>query len=70
MAEQLDQDLIGTIGRVTLAITTDRQGEVLLPVRGGTEAFSAQCDEPVAKNARVVVIECLSGRSVMVTPCP
>jgi hypothetical protein len=70
MAEQMDQDLVGTIGRVTLGITADRPGEVILPVRGGTEAFSAHCDEPVRKNARVVVIECLSGRTVMVTPYP
>jgi membrane protein implicated in regulation of membrane protease activity len=70
MAEQLDQELVGTIGRVTLPITADRAGEVILPVRGGTEAFSALCDEPIAKNTRVVVIECLSGRTVMVTPCP
>jgi hypothetical protein len=70
VAEQLDQDLVGTIGRVTLSIPSDRAGEVLLPVRGGTEAFSALCDEPVAKNSRVVVVECLSGRTVLVTPCP
>jgi membrane protein implicated in regulation of membrane protease activity len=70
VAEQLDQELVGTIGRVTLAITADRSGEVLLPVRGGTESFSAVCDESVGKNARVVVIDCLSGRTVRVTPCP
>jgi membrane protein implicated in regulation of membrane protease activity len=70
MAEQLSQELVGTIGRVTLPVTADRAGEVILPVRGGTEAFSALCDEPIAKNTRVVVIECLSGRTVMVTPCP
>jgi hypothetical protein len=70
MAEQLDQELVGTTGRVTLSITADRAGEVILPVRGGTEAFTALCDEPVAKNTRVVVVECLSGRTVMVTPCP
>jgi len=38
-------------------------------IRGGTETFAALCDEPVAKNARVVVVECLSGRTVSVTPC-
>jgi membrane protein implicated in regulation of membrane protease activity len=70
MAEQLDQDLVGTIGRITLAITPDRSGEVILPVRGGTESFSALSDEPIKKNARVVVVECLSGRTVQVTPCP
>jgi membrane protein implicated in regulation of membrane protease activity len=70
MAEQLDQELVGTVGRVTLSITANRAGEVILPVRGGTEAFSALSDEPIAKNTRVVVVECLSGRTVMVTPCP
>ena len=70
MAKELDQELVGTIGRVTLSITTDRAGEVILPVRGGTEAFTALSDEPVAKNTRVVVVECLSGRTVTVTPCP
>jgi hypothetical protein len=69
MAEQLDQELVGTIGLVTLPIAANRSGEVVLPVRGGTEAFSALCDEPVPRNARVVVVECLSGRTVMVTPC-
>ncbi len=69
MPDELDQDLIGTIGQVTLAIIPGRPGEVLLPVRGGTESFSALCEEPVPKNARVVVVECVSGRTVMVTPC-
>jgi hypothetical protein len=39
-------------------------------VRGGTEAFAAFSDEPIAKNTRVVVVECLSARTVTVTPCP
>jgi membrane protein implicated in regulation of membrane protease activity len=67
--EDLDQQLVGTIGYVTVPITANRPGEVLLPVRGGTEGFSAYCDEPVAKNTRVVVVEARSGRSVFVTPC-
>jgi membrane protein implicated in regulation of membrane protease activity len=70
MAEDLDQQLIGTIGYVTVPITVQRPGEVLLPVRGGTEGFSAYCDEPVAKNTRVIVVESRSARSVTVTPCP
>jgi hypothetical protein len=70
MAEQVDQDLVGTVGLVTLSIAAGRAGEVVLPVRGGSEAFSALSDEPVAKNSRVVVVECLSGRTVLVTPCP
>ena len=43
-------------------------GEVLLPVRGGTEAFAAWSDEPIARHTRIVVVEALSGRSVFVTP--
>jgi hypothetical protein len=65
--EELDQDLIGTVGQVTVPITPTRPGEVILPVRGGTEAFTACSDEQIAKYARVVVVECLSGRTVSVT---
>jgi hypothetical protein len=65
--EELDQDLIGTVGQVTVPITATRPGEVTLPVRGGTEAFTACSDEPIAKYARVVVVECLTGRTVSVT---
>ena len=67
VAEELDQELIGTVGQVTVPITPRRPGEVVLPVRGGTEAFTACAEEPIAKYARVVVVECLSGRTVSVT---
>ena len=70
MADSLNSDLVGTVGTVTLAILPTRPGEVLLPVRGGTEAFTACADEPIAKHARVMVIECLTGRTVAVTPFP
>jgi hypothetical protein len=60
--------LIGQVGYVSLAIPLGGPGEVMLPVRGGTEAFAAWSDEPVAKHTRVVVIEDRSGRSVTVTP--
>lgn len=67
MVEELDQDLIGTVGQVTIPISAARPGEVMLPVRGGTEAFTACSDEAIAKYARVVVVECLTGRTVSVT---
>lgn len=70
VVQELGQDLIGTVGMVTVPIEPGRSGEVMLPVRGGTEGFAAYSDEPISKNSRVVVVECLSGRSVMVTPCP
>ena len=67
MADELDQDLVGTVGQVTVPIRPTRPGEVVLPVRGGTEAFTACADESIAKYARVVVVEILSGRTVSVT---
>jgi hypothetical protein len=70
VADSLNSDLVGTVGTVTLAILPTRPGEVMLPVRGGTEAFTACADEPIAKHARVMVIECLTGRTVTVTPYP
>lgn len=63
-------DIVGVIGRVTVPIPADGPGEVLLAVRGGTEAFAAWSDEPIEKHARVLVVECTSARSVIVTPFP
>ena len=65
-----DESLLGKVGRVTVSIPADGPGEVLLPVRGGTEAFAAWCDEPIARHRRVVVVEAISARSVFVTPVP
>jgi hypothetical protein len=63
------QRLVGTVGRVTVSIPADGPGEVLLAVRGGTEAFAAWSDEPIPRHRRVVVVDTLSARSVFVTPC-
>ncbi len=68
MADQLDQGLVGTVGHVTVPITPERPGEVVLPVRGGTEAYAACSDAVIAKHARVVVVDILTGRTVSVTP--
>jgi hypothetical protein len=65
-----ERDLLGTIGRVTVSIPAGGPGEVLLPVRGGTEAFAAWSDEPIPRHSRIVVVECMPGRSVIVTPLP
>ncbi|HTW99786.1 MAG TPA: hypothetical protein VMD59_13470 [Acidimicrobiales bacterium] len=70
MAEQLDQRLVGTIGHVTVPITPEHAGEVMLPVRGGTEAYTATADEAIPKHARVVVVDVLTARTVSVTPLP
>jgi len=64
------ESLIGKIGRVTVSIPPDGPGEVLLPVRGGSEAFAAWSDEPIARHRRVAVVDAISARSVFVTPIP
>ncbi|MEP7023859.1 MAG: hypothetical protein ABJB47_08630 [Actinomycetota bacterium] len=43
---------------------------MLLPVRGGTEAFAAWSDEPIRRHSLVVVVECMSARSVVVARLP
>jgi hypothetical protein len=62
--------VVGVVGRVTVPIPADGPGEVLLPIRGGTEAFAAWSDQPIHKGTRVLVVESTSARSVIVTPFP
>lgn len=68
MSADAQESLIGKVGRVTVSIPAKGPGEVLLPVRGGTEAFAAWSDEPIARHSRIVVVDILSARSVFVTP--
>jgi hypothetical protein len=62
------ESILGKVGRVTVSIPAGGPGEVLLDVRGGSEAFAAWADEPVPRHRRVVVVDTLSARSVFVTP--
>jgi hypothetical protein len=70
MSSDAEQSVVGAVGRVTVPIPVGGPGEVLVPVRGGTEAFAAWADQAIAKDTRVLVIECTSARSVIVTPFP
>jgi len=65
-----NEELVGKIGRVTVPIDPSHPGEVMLAVRGGTEAYAACSDVVIAKHARVVVVEWLTGRTVTVAPFP
>ena len=65
-----EESLLGKVGRVTVSIPVDGPGEVLLSVRGGTEAYAAWSDEPIARHSRIVVVDTMSARSVFVTPLP
>jgi hypothetical protein len=62
--------LIGRVGHVTVSVPVDGPGEVMIAIRGGSEAFAAFADEPIAKHTQVVVVEERSARSVTVTPLP
>jgi membrane protein implicated in regulation of membrane protease activity len=68
--DEQDDQLIGRTATVTLAISTGHAGEVMIGIRGGTEAFTAVADESIAKHARVVVVDRLSARTVSVTQLP
>lgn len=66
----MDSELIGLVGHLTVSIPLDGPGEVVLPIRGGTEAFTAWSDEAIPKYTEVVVVDKRSARSVTVTPMP
>ncbi len=68
--DETDFSPIGVIGRVTVSIPTDGPGEVLLPVRGGSEAFAAWSREPISRHTQVIVVDHTSARSVIVAPLP
>ena len=63
-----DQSLIGSIG-VLLVATRGKAGpgEVLLKIRGGTEAYLAWSIDPIPKGATVLVIENRGTRAVDVS---
>ncbi|CAI7980649.1 conserved hypothetical protein [Frankia sp. Hr75.2] len=64
-----DQAVIGKTGRVTGKIAPGMVGEVMLAVRGGSEAFHAYAaDDGVtfAVGSRVLVVEYFPPRTVLV----
>jgi hypothetical protein len=63
--------VITRIGRVTGRIAPGQIGEVVLSIRGGSEAFNAYAVDPtqvIEVGARVVVVEQDSPRTVRVEP--
>ncbi|HZU72660.1 MAG TPA: hypothetical protein VE990_07800 [Acidimicrobiales bacterium] len=66
----VEEELVGKIGRVTVPIPRAGPGEIFVPIRGGTEAFAAWADEEIPRDKAVVVVEVRSPRSVTVTPFP
>jgi hypothetical protein len=69
--QMVEQEMIGRVGRVTGRITPGHLGEVMIAVRGGSEAFNAYGSDPaetIAMGTRVVVVEYFPPRTVVVSP--
>ena len=67
----VEQEMVGRVGRVTGRITPGHLGEVMIAVRGGSEAFNAYGSDPgetIGKGTRVVVVEYFPPRTVVVSP--
>lgn len=66
-----DHQVIGKVARVTGTVGPGRLGEVMVSVRGGTEAFNAYAAEDesqdIAPGTRVVVVDYLPPRTVVVS---
>jgi len=66
-----DQGMIGKVGRVTGTIAPGRLGEVMIAIRGGSEAFhayAADSGDTIKPGTRVVVVEHFPPRTVVVSP--
>ena len=66
-----DQQMIGKVGRVTGKIAPGQVGEVMIPIRGGSEAFhayAADVGDTIATGTRIVVVEYFPPRTVVVSP--
>ncbi|MFF0450761.1 hypothetical protein ACWEFL_20070 [Streptomyces sp. NPDC004838] len=55
---------------MTVPIPPDGPGEVLVAVRGGSESYAAWSARPVDKDVRVIVVDAISARAVIVEPLP
>lgn len=64
-----DEAPIGCVGELILGTRGTRgPGEVLVRVRGGTEAYIAWSEEPLARGTSVLVIDFRGARAVDVMP--
>lgn len=69
--DRTDCNVTGLEGRVTGTVGPGLVGEVMLPIRGGTEAFNAYPyvgTDTIALGERIVVMEYAQPRTVYVAP--
>ncbi|MFF2963565.1 hypothetical protein ACFVT1_32665 [Streptomyces sp. NPDC057963] len=69
-ADESARSPVGAIGRVTVPIPVGGPGEVLVAVRGGSEAYTAWSATSIDRDARVVVVDSVSARGVIVERLP
>ena len=65
-----DHQLIGKVGRLVGSIDPGEMGEVMLPVRGGTETYYCYSSDPaesISEGARVIVVDHEPPRTVIVS---
>ena len=65
-----DHELIGKVAQCTSAIEPGQMGEVMVPVRGGSEtfyAYSSDAEESIPKGSRVLVLEQMAPRTITVS---
>ena len=66
-----DDAVIGCVGVLHVGTRGQRgPGEAVVQVRGGSEAFLAWSEEPLAKGTRVLVVESRGERAVDVIAFP
>jgi hypothetical protein len=64
-----DEALLGCVGRLSIATRGQAgPGEVMISVRGGSEALIAWSQEPLPRGATVLVIDSRGHRAVDVIP--
>ena len=68
-ADHSADETVGRVGRVSVPISPGVAGEVIIQIRGGSEAYTAytQTEETLVVNTRIVVVEQLSSRTLLVT---
>ena len=60
-----DESSIGCVGRLIVATRgADGPGEVLIKIRGGSEAFLAWSDKPLPEGSTVLVVDSRGARAV------
>ncbi len=65
-----DHELIGKVGHCTGAIEPGGMGDVMVPIRGGSESYYAYSSDPaetIPKGSRVIVLDQRAPRTIIVS---